>query len=118
MNNQTSSPCDQKENYEMHTEILYDMLDIIAYDLAVVLFDGVQAFSENPIPTLKRFHLFMYDQLKQKRDHECTEMLRIINGALGLEYDAIANLLSSMTDKRRYYLCAFVTELGELLENR
>jgi len=117
MNSKKAAPGFHKESHEASNDMMHPMLDILAYDTAIVLIDGVHVFAEHPIATAERLHFFLCGQFGQTRDNECAEILKIINGILGIEYDVVTNLLNSKTEARSYFLYSFITELGELLED-
>jgi len=117
MNRNKPDPNFHKESYELGKDNNHNLLDVLSYDLAVVLMDGVYDLAEYPAETLSRLQLFLAEQFRQKRDHECAQTLRIVTGSLGIEYDVVAKLLRNNTESRNYFLYAFIADLAALLED-
>jgi len=52
MNNQINNHGYNKDNYEMTIDILYNMLDKVAYSLSTVIIADIHSFAEHPQQTL------------------------------------------------------------------
>ena len=71
MNYNTTGFGFHEDIFELGETVQHNRLDVIAYDLAVVLMDGIYEFAVYPAKTLSRLHKLLHGQYKQKRESEC-----------------------------------------------